>query len=834
MRTLVTITAAILIFFSTGAQGITARSPNPEYRIRIASYKEIEKANAHVEKLKRSGEDASIEKALIKGKGTWYRVYAGKVKSRPEAERTARRLKEKGAITSFAVEESIPSRRPAEREPPLAKRRQPGTEAKKKAPENLPPKKGDMKETVSAEPARKEPVPAAAAAPVQATATAPAQSSEARQAPPPSPKSAVFDSAMAEFQAGRFREALAKFLETNREQLDSGTKEKVGRRIADCYFHLGARGDNRDLLNAVDSYKEVIQKYPNSGEENATAYYRLAKAYVQLKFYYEAKREFQNLYTHHHGSSYLPEAIFMIAEMASRTRNFSEAAARYKEYLQSYPQGEYSQRAYFGVGESYSQLQQNDLAETWYREALKKWSLEDVPKESILKLGYHYFRSRKYDDAAKTFFLFMNLYPDDEMTRDVLYSVARSLMEMDQPGIALKMFSLLIERYPQSREAQESAILMANIGVKKPGIKIPDIQGIQNYRNPLKVYNDMLAQSNAGDMTEGLLFQKGYALWKFGRYEESFDSFSLMLRLFPQGRYKEEGIRNIVQDINQLIGKYHNDGDDLAIARVYFKTPDNILTRDEDVKAVFRIGDSLRKIGLYFDSKRVLENLLKTAGAAADKNPILLAIADVENRRDRQDDAERILTEMEKNPRPDKRTQAGIRKLQGAIFFKKGQYGRAASSYAEAISSGEETQEAAALYRDYGNALKESNACEQAIASYQKAVAFYEKAQKEKKPPAEILADSYHGMGECYFRGGKYQEAAAMYKQSMNSAPENRANLWALYDMGRGYVSANKATLADKAFAELKSKGGEEFWPNIIDYYVREHAWSEKYAKYMR
>ena len=639
---------------------------------------------------------------------------------------------------------------------------------------------------------------------------------------------------MTEFNAGRYLEALPKLQEVNRENLDPVAREKVQRRLADCHYYLGIKGSNKDLLQAVDFYKDLLQKYPNMREENQESLYRLAKSYVHLKFFYEAKREFQNLYTHYHDSSHLAEAIYMMADMAYRTRNFPEAVSRFKEYLNKYPDGEYAQKCYFGAADSYSQLQQNDQADLWYGQALRKWSLEQIPKDSILKMGYHYFRSKKHQEAARIFFFFLNLYPDDEMSRDVLYSIARSFMEMDQPSISVKMFSLLIERYPDSREAQESAIVMANIGVKRPGLKIPDIPGIQNYRDPLKVYNDLLAQSGTGEMTEGLLFQKGYALWKYGRHEEAFESFSLMARLFPQGRYKEEGIKNLLMSINFLVEKNYAKGDYLAIAHLFFKTPEPVMNRNTDLQAVYRIAVAMKQIGLLFDSKRVLDGLLKKIPPGQENGHVLLALADIESRRGRHDEAESLLQQVAGRS-GDKKVLAGVQQLRGDILLRKGLYGKAASSYSEAVAYGEDLDNAAVFYRNYGFALKESDACQPAIANFQKALFLYNKGVRENKPyTKDVFVTSYQGIGQCYFKENRFQEAVAMFKQSMISAPEGRESLWALYDAGRAYLRANNPTQAEKAFTELKSRGGEEFWSNIIDYYVRENAWTEKYAKYLR
>ena len=850
--------ATLMLYVLAGAVEFAAAKPQvPGYQLRIAAYQDLKKAQEHDKTLKESGADSYIEKVTLKNKGTWYRINVGRFKNRSEAEAAGRKLKEGGVLTTYALQPAAggtPVSVSDDETAPVAKGNK-GDEAKpvgkkpvtaglekEKPPAVAAPSVVHKPEDKPAAQALKT-VPVTTTAAAVASASAPVHSPSsgaAGQAAPPTAASpakggSLYDQAVTAFNAGKYEDALAKFLDVNKANPEPAIKEKVLRYIADSYYAIGAKGGNRELLSAVDAYKELIQKYPESRKENAGSVYNLARSYEQLKFFYEAKREYQKLYSQFPESPHRAEALFRTGDMSYRTRNFNEAIMRFKEYLAQFPQGALAQRAYFGIGDAYSQLQQIDQADTWYGDAQKRWSLEAMPEESILNLGYHYFRSHKYPDAVRVLFFYVNMYPETDATRESLFSIARSFVEMQQHAPAIRMFSLLIERFPDSRESQESAVIMANIGVRSPNLKLPDIPGIQNYREPLKVYNRMLAQTGMSEMTEGLLFQKGYALWKYGRYEEAFDTFSTMIQLFSQGRYKEEGIKNLIMNINQLVELHSSRDDSLAIARIFFKTPSDVLSKNADTQVILRIGDALYKVGLLFDAKRVFENLLKILPAGSDASPILVALADIESQRGRYDEAERLLQAIPAKGRADRKLSAGMQVLRGNIALRRGFYAKAAAAYADALATGEQPMSPAVFYRNYAAALKETNACSQAIVNYDKAVALY--LQAGKGPPyyaEEVLVTSYQGMGECYLREGKYPEAALVYKKSMIGAADRRENLWALYDMGKGYVQGNNRSMAEKFFTDLKGKGGEEFWGNIIDYTIKEKAWTEKYAKYLR
>jgi tetratricopeptide (TPR) repeat protein len=665
----------------------------------------------------------------------------------------------------------------------------------------------------------------------------------------------LYNQAMSDFQSGRYSDALDRLrMVLQQEPDESSKKEKVLRCIADCHFYLGIKGNNNDLMTAVDLYKNILQKYPGSRDENAIALYRVAKSYAALNFYYEAKREYENLYAMYPESPYIPESVFRMAEMLYRAKKFSDAAAKFEEYVHKFPVGEYIKTAYFNLGDCYSQIHQEEIAERWYRDALKKWpDLGNIPEDILLNLGYHYFKSMKYHDALKIFFFYINVYPDRENYKEVLFVVARSFMELDQLSLSLKMFSLLTEKFPSSREASESAIIMANIGVKQPGMKLPwHFYGMQNYQDPLKTYNDILARHPSGDYAEELLFQKGYVLYKNGRYKESFDTCGRLLSQFPRGKYKGEALKYFLAISDWLVDENYTKGDYPAVSEIYFKSRENGLISGDNFKMAFNMGDSLRRVGLYDEAMEVFEKLLKTCGSSADRHKIALAIADVDCERGNYENVERVLhqlsmAQLESDRRLPPHSRKGkypgkvvmkpivsegnihkhINRILGNVYFKKGLLDKAGQAYAKVLDSGEAIEGMATVYRNYAECLKAMNSLPLAKVNYQKAIEVYNR--ENQKYPITIMIDSYRGLGDCLFEEKKYLEAISMYKQSLTKLDKRTEGLWSIYNIGQGYVELRNLEMVDKTFLELKSKGGEGFWSTLADYALREYSWNEKY-----
>ncbi len=670
------------------------------------------------------------------------------------------------------------------------------------------------------------------------------------------PNNSLYDQAMGDFQRGDYAAALEKFkIVLQQEPGESAKQEKVTRAMAECHYFLGIKGNKNNLLNAVDLYKNIVQKYPDAHDDNVVALYRIANSYAALDFYYEAKREFENLYAKYPNSHYIPEITFKMGEMLYKARKFDESAPKFEEYVRKFPAGEYIKTAYFNLGDCYSQMHQEEMADKWYSNALNKWpELDSIPEDVLLNIGYHYFRSMKYRDALKIFFFYVNVFPEKESNKEVLFAIARSFMELDQIPLSLKIFSLLLEKFPNTREATESAIIMANLGVKRPQMRLPSyFQGMRNYQDPLKTYNDLLAGSPSGDYVEELLFQKGYFLYKNGRHKESFDTYALLLSRFPNGRYKGEVTKYFMISTDRIVDENYASGDYLAVSEIYFKSREHGLISGDNFKVAYYMGDSLRRIGLNDEAAEVFEKLLKTSGSVADRNKILLALADIDCERRNYDNVERILqrlsvTPQEKDRRstigsrhtksqgnavvkpasPDGHMQVQVSRILGNVYFKKGLFDKAISAYARVLAYGGGIEDMAEVYLKNADCLKAINSLDAAMVSYRKAIEDYNR--ESKKYSVDVLAASYRGLGDCLFEKKDYQEAISMYRESASHLGGRAEGLWSLYEMGKGYAGLKNSEMADKIFSELKNKGGEGFWSNLADYALREYGWNEKYA----
>jgi tetratricopeptide (TPR) repeat protein len=888
----------IIFIFSIYPDGYAARAAKGKdafYGIQVGAYDNLQVALAKVRELKDEGLDAYDVKAVL-STGEWHRVCIGRYRSGALAVAAGEKLKTEGVIDAFTarkilrdqlsgtfsespgkgkksevpgVEKSkertsvravaaAPARSDVKKKPGSQPEREPlittglparpGLDAEVKKKEDVAVEedgKGKIlsstRETSANAVAEQERAASSgnrmAASSDQSSPLIPPETVLPPEAKTEAPKSSAvpsYESAVNDYQAGKYEEAVKQFEELlQKNSIEEEKRERAVRYIADGYYFLGEKGNPANVKTAIEHYKNILKHYPNATVENELVSLRIAKGYLISGMYKESLNEFEAFYSSCPESRYAPEGLFNIGVSLYRVGRFTKAVDHFNQYLSKYPKGEYVKASYYWIADCYTQMQDLKTADQWYRDAIEKWpDYTDLPKDHLVSLGFHHFRGAGFGEVVEVFSFFMSVYPEDRFRKDVLYLIGRSLTEMNQYKGALKIFSLLIERYPDSNEAMEGAVIMANIGVKQPGLKLPVFMAGQQYcRDPIGAYNALMAKNPKGEMEEGILFQKSYALWKMKRYREAFETYIALVRRHPEGKYKDAGMEHLQVTVDYLIDECYTKGDYLGVADVYYEAYDKGMIKNYDFRTGFRIADSLKRVGLYGDSFRVFEEVLRMTADLRDKHNILMAMAEINTKSGKYDEAESLLQKvLNETSARDRRVIAGVRKLMADVYYRKGASQKAAAAYSEVIKSGQDVEDMAVLYRNYANALRDSNACPTAIPNYQLAI---KNCDRKNQAHRAVLMDSYAGLADCHIRDRKYAEALSLYRYSLDLSTEGAPNLWDLYNMGRTYSGMGNAQEANKVFAELKVKSGDDFWSKAIEYSLQDSAWTGKYQNYL-
>ncbi len=800
--------------------------------------------------LKGKGYNPVTRTVEIPGKGEWKRVCLGDFAGREEALNAAETMREKGDIKHFLIVKIDPApskpAKPASPKPgPVRSDPAKPDRAKAESPKTVSAPQPQKEEPVAQkEKETNEPSPPSLVLLRKQIPPSPAALEKKGVAQPaldavqPSEKGRGADAntegsgALEDFASGNYESALRKF----KKILEIKRDEDALRRAADCHYFLGEKGDKNHLSEAIDRYRDVIRNYPGLSEENAQATYRLGDTYRRLGLNYEAAAEFKTVFSNYPRSDYAPESLYMTAVLLYETKRFDEAVTIYKEYIERFPDGPRVREAYFGVGDCYSQMRQFNDANAWYDNALKKWpELEDIPGAGLIRMGGHYLQAGKYKEARDVLFVYLNLYPDGSHARDALSEIARSFVKTEQTRPALKMLSLLIDRYPGSREAVESALMMANLGVDNPGIPVPGdiLAGMNCYRNPVEAYRAMEGTLSDPAMEEEAAFRKTVALIKTERYREAFDEGRALLANFPRGKHRDAAEKNLVTAARHLIDGYYKENDHVSVVDLYYRLDRAVLFGDGDYDMLSRIGRSLVEMNLLDRADGFFEQMARSFDDDVQRRKISLEMAKIDYRRGRLGDARKkleILTGEKSGV--DGETAAAARTLMGDIAWQEGRFREAAGFYSAALDSGADPEEGVAVRKRYADALREMGMYSSALVNYRRILDGCGSAATRCSVP--VVARSYEGVGDCLYRKGEYRQALRMYEQSIQAVPEGERDMWTLLNIERGYAKLGTKPAEGVSTAPVPEGEGDEFWSRVRNYYRADRNWTERYGSYIR
>jgi TolA-binding protein len=637
----------------------------------------------------------------------------------------------------------------------------------------------------------------------------------------------LLEGALEDFASERYEDALLKL-----KKIEFEISESIQRTEADCHYFLGEKGDKQHASEAVDRYRNVIRNYPDSVAENMLSSYRLARSYSLLGLDYEALAEFRHIYADYPESEYASESLYMAGTILYKTEKFGEAAEILKEYIKKFPGGDRTREAYFKMGDCYSRMRQFDDANIWYDNALKKWPApEDIPADALLNLGLHYVEAGRYENALDFLFAYINLFPSGDHADDALYAAARSFEGSGRPDLALKLFGLVIEKYPKSAKAKKSALMIADMGADdiemKPATQI--FAGMDCYENPIEVYDTMAMEPSDPAMAEEIAFRKEMALIKRKRYQEAFNTGCLLVERFPGGVYRKTAEENLMMAAKFMIEESYKKGDYISVVNTYLSIERDVLFESEDFDTLSRIGESLRKTGLLDHAALLFENMIRIFGAGEKGRGLLLEMARIDYDSGNYKEAgKRLQPLVEEESQVEDEVLNAARELMGDISCKEGLYKDAADFYSAALDLGRNSGDKVALLKKYADALKEMGMYSSAFVNYWRTL----KGSAEERP--DMVADLYEEMGSCLYSKEMYEESMGMYRRSMDGIPEDKRSKWTILDVCRVRERIEGEVADVGPSVVLTGEEGDEFWSKVLDCYGAGRKRTEEYGSYVQ
>lgn len=245
--------------------------------------------------------------------------------------------------------------------------------------------------------------------------------------------------------------------------------------------------------------------------------------------------------------------------------------------------------------------------------AANKPELTEAPAASIedyFKNGMQHYNDRKYESAIRSLSQYISLSPGDNQHASALLAIGKSFAAMNRTGAALRIFSRIVEQYPDRQEAILSIIAIADIGVVNPSLRVPmGMKGAEYIREPILAYDNATAQNIPDGMMEHIQYQKGLFLRNTGRYREACDVYTAFLKSFPKTAHRKEVAGMLKADTITLINRYHGAGDHISASNLFLQAKEKWLIGPDDKDTYVKAALSFANLGLFTVSSNIIKTL---------------------------------------------------------------------------------------------------------------------------------------------------------------------------------------------------------------------------------
>lgn len=419
------------------------------------------------------------------------------------------------------------------------------------------------------------------------------------------------------------------FKKLNRSKEDDLTKtspeEKLTQMVEDngkedtsIYLKCLDTYKTKDWEGAIENLTRLIKEYPN-GRYTEKAYFLLAKSFDRLNTEFisvrhkEIKGHYEDAISHFPTSEYIPDAVFSIGNLYFYLKNYYEALGYYNLVLKKDKGSILRVKALMqkarvlllknrkedamsaldeleAITSDYPNLSERieakqEKAKILYDmnkfnrslkilSELNKENPENIYKhpEISLYMGYNYYQLGENQKARENLYRYYNTCPEREINHLVLNQIGDSYRNEGLIEDAVKIYRIVLERYPNTDGAIISKIRLAEQQEDKDWID----KTRKEMGSPKKIYENIVNDSvdkkdEKNPLIQLSMLKLGITYQTEKEYEKSLKVLKELFEKYPKTSLKKELTHALMVTIEGLLKKEMENKKYINIINLYVK-----------------------------------------------------------------------------------------------------------------------------------------------------------------------------------------------------------------------------------------------------------------------
>ncbi len=584
-------------------------------------------------------------------------------------------------------------------------------------------------------------------------------------------------------------------------------------RLGECYRRTG------EAAKAIEQYAQVFENCPESG-------FRLRAGLLAGDLALQEGRTkaainiLEAVIRSDPPGQIAASGLYSLGEALRSAGRLKDAEKRLEKLISRHKQSDFYPYGLLALGRVYSELDNDKRTLEMYTQAEKSTDKDEIKAESIFRIAEHHFQKNRFERSSEAYQKLLEDYPEHSRANEAglraawamhktgnykhslrysdkninrleksddtsagqipewLYIRANCLRQLDEHEKSLRQYEELLERFPESRFANETLYEAAMVSYRH-----------KNYKRALELAKGVDVDKVPG-IAENVYWLLAETYSKSGREEEAENYYKLVASEYPESDLACESAYRLGYRLQQ-------NGECGKAAGYFQMIADNFPSHELAPKALFSLGVCCAKLGKYEDArKHWLELGKKHSGdPLVEEAKYRQAMAHI--KLDQDDRALKILTEMIERY-PDSGRAGVAHYWRGIIHHQQGRNSKAEQDLRVALKDGlSEARKLKARFR-LAALLKSKQDFEEAADMFQPLLAT---EMREDFAPGMLqwLAE-YRYSREDYAKS--VEPARALVASSRDAGWEQTG--WTL--IGRCMLRQNSKQAAASAFKRALSK----------------------------
>ena len=602
-----------------------------------------------------------------------------------------------------------------------------------------------------------------------------------------------YQKALKKFQTTDYLDAAKLFRDFSSQHPESKYLEHVYYLKAEAEYRSTFKELNPIFDRALAGYQFAMREFPKSKLYDH-ALLKVASIFDEIGYGLEARELYNQGIKSSPSSLYNEARENNLAKMLMKEGRLDEAFKAFQKILIKFPKNIEAKARVFEIANKFFEEKDYFRALKILESGAKRWPSELNEKPEInFAMAEIYFSQKNYKKARKHFFKLLNLDPVSPNAHKALNRIGDSFILEEKYQNALAVFDesgkrkdrkLNEEGQPvldeegkeireETAETQYGRIRMADIGVRRPRLKIRDIVfDVGPYYKPFKTYEKIFAEARSIDILAEVTLSRGIGYLLEQNYLKAIEEFKKLLPMGPESQFFQEADRYIRQALIALVDKYAKQDGNLPILYSYSEFISFPVRDIKNAQTLLQVGEAYQAIGMFSEAVKLYEKVKAVDSQKNYRDRVFLRLGQIHLENSSYDEALLVGRTFLKNYPRSKWVPDAMMLLANALKGK-GDFAGALTAYEELLVKSEDKAEVHFLIAEtYTDMTQLADAAQ----SYQKAIATYD---RQEKVIPEYLQKAYYRLGISFYKLNRFGPALEALKSARELFPDNSLRDWA-------------------------------------------------------